>query len=440
MSAAFAIRKNSDLESALDDARARYVAGRPKSRALHDEALKVLPGGNTRSVLAYGPFPTAMARGEDRRLWDIDGREYLDLCGEYTAGLFGHSEPRIHAALASAMAGGLNLAAVGEAEVRLARSLCERFPAFELVRFTNSGTEANVMALTAARAFTGRAKVIAFRGGYHGSVLTFPITGPSKVTLPIPFLLADYNDEAGTLALAREHAADLAAIIIEPMLGGGGCIPARPDFLAALRDVARETGALLILDEVMTSRMSGGGLQARYAVTPDLATLGKYVAGGMSFGAFGGRADVMDLYADKLPHAGTFNNNVLSMAAGTVAMDDIFTADVAETLWQRGERMRAALNAICARADVPMHFAGLGSMATPHFRPGPLERPYPPSAHEDGLRELFFFDMLEAGLYLARRGMVALSLPVTDADLDLFTAAVAEFVALRAPLLREGAP
>ena len=428
---------NSDIVSSVAAARAAYTARRPNSQALHDRARAVMPGGNTRSVLSYGPFPTAMARGEDCRLWDIDGHAYLDLCGEYTAGLFGHSEARIHAAVAAAMAGGLNLAAVGEPEVQLATILCDRFASIELVRFTNSGTEANLMALTAARAFTGRGTILVFRGGYHGGVLTFPIEGASPATVPFPTLLADYNDTAGTVALIREHAADLAAIILEPMMGGGGCIPARPDFLAALRDVASETGALLIFDEVMTSRMSGGGLQARVGVVPDMTTLGKYVAGGMSFGGFGGRADVMDLFASKLPHAGTFNNNVLSMAAGRVAMGEIFTAEMAEALYQRGEAMRAALNAVCAAADVPMHFTGIGSMAVPHFRRGPIDRPYAATPEEDGLRELFFFDLLEAGIYLARRGMVALSLPVSAADLDRFVAAVAEFVQSRGPLLHQ---
>jgi glutamate-1-semialdehyde 2,1-aminomutase len=431
-------QRNSDIPSAVAAARAQYVAARPRSAALHDQALAVMPGGNTRSVLAYGPFPTAMARGEGCRLWDVDGHEYLDLCGEYTAGLFGHSNPLIHAAINDAMGRGLNLAAVGAPEVAFARLLVDRFPSIELVRFTNSGTEGNLMALTAARAFTGRSSVLAFRGGYHGGVLTFPAAGASKVTAPFPFVMGDYNDVAGTLALAREHDADLAAIIVEPMLGSGGCIPADPAFLRTLRDVATETGALLIFDEVMTSRMSAGGMQERLGIVPDLTTLGKYVAGGMSFGAFGGRADVMDLFANTLPHAGTFNNNVLSMAAGAVAMGQVFTAEVADGLFMRGEALRAALNAVCA--GVGMQFTGLGSMLAPHFRLGAVDRPYVVTAAEEGLRELFFFDMLAAGLYLARRGMVALSLPVGQAELDRFVGAVAEFVAMRRGLLGQSSP
>ena len=220
-------RLNCDLASAVAEAHAAYAACRPRSRALHDQARAVMPGGNTRSVLSYRPFPTAMARSEGCHLCDVDGHEYLDLCGEYTAGLFGHSEPRIQAAVVEAIGHGLNLSAVGEAEVELARILCRRFPSMQLVRFTNSGTEANLMALTAARAFTGRQAVLAFRGGYHGGVLTFPVEDASAATVPFPFVMADYNDAAGAQVLIHARAGDLAAVIVEPMLGSGGCIPAQ---------------------------------------------------------------------------------------------------------------------------------------------------------------------------------------------------------------------
>ncbi|ONG45579.1 aspartate aminotransferase family protein [Pseudoroseomonas deserti] len=429
------LRRNSDLSSAVAEARALYTAARPNSAALHEKAVAVMPGGNTRSVLAYGPFPTAMTRGEDCRLWDLDGREYLDLCGEYTAGLFGHSEPRIHDALHAVLKRGTNLAAVGEGEVKLAELLCGRFPSLQKVRFTNSGTEANLMAQTAARAFTSRRTCMVFRGGYHGGVLTFPLAGPSPATLPLPFVMANYNDAADATKVARDNASDLAAIIIEPMLGGGGCIPARPDFLQTLRDLADETGALLVFDEVMTSRMSGGGVQQRLGITPDLTALGKYIAGGMSFGAFGGRDDVMALFDAKLPHAGTFNNNVLSMAAGKVAMGEIFTPEAAEKLFTRGESLRARLNEV--GKGLPFGFTGMGSMMTVHFRDPLPEAPYAASAEEESLRELFFFDMMAAGIYLARRGMVALSLPVADSDFDRFVAAVGEFVEARRELLQQ---
>ncbi|WP_255569135.1 aspartate aminotransferase family protein [Neoroseomonas alba] len=432
--------RNSDLEAALIEAREAYVAARPKSAEIHTQAREVMPGGNTRTVLFYTPFPTAMQRGEGCTLWDADGREYLDLCGEYTAGLFGHSEQRIIAAVAAAMAKGLNLAAVGENEGKLAALICGRFPSVDQVRFTNSGTEANIMALAGARGFTGRTEILAFRGGYHGGVFTFPFGAPiSPVNLPIPMRFADYNDPAGAAAAIREAGDALAAVIVEPMQGSGGCIPATREFLQALRDATTETGALLIFDEVMTSRHSYGGMQKRLGIMPDMTTFGKYMAGGMSFGAFGGRAEVMAVFdghkPGAMPHAGTFNNNVLSMAAGNVALGEIFGEAEAEALFQRGETLREACNAIAQKHGLAMHFTGLGSMLNPHFRAGPITAPYKATVEEEQMRELFFFDMLAAGIYLARRGMVALSLPVGDAECDRFLAAVEEFCAARKPVL-----
>jgi glutamate-1-semialdehyde 2,1-aminomutase len=435
---ASAAPRNSDLEAALAEARESYSRARPKSATAHEAARAVMPGGNTRSTLFYTPYPTAMKSGQGCYLEDIDGNKYLDLCGEYTAGLFGHSDPRIQAMLHQVIQNGISLASVGENEAKLAAILCARFPALELVRFTNSGTEANLMALAAARAHTGRSKIIAFRGGYHGGVMSF-VTGGSVVNAPFSVTLAEYNDLPSTLALIREHADGLAAVLLEPMMGSGGCIPATRDFLAGLRDATREVGALLIFDEVMTSRHTAGGLQKLHGITPDLVSLGKYIAGGMSFGAFGGRADVMSVFDSHKPgalvHSGTFNNNVLSMSAGMLAMGEIFDDSAAEALRKRGDGLRDALNAICAKHGVAMQFTGIGSMVQPHFRLGLILRPYTASAQEEGLRELFFLDMMKAGIYIARRGMVALSLPVGEVELARYIAAVEEFCASRKPLM-----
>jgi glutamate-1-semialdehyde 2,1-aminomutase len=183
-------------------------------------------------------------------------------------------------------------------------------------------------------------------------------------------------------------------------------------------------------------------LQKLHGVTPDLTTLGKYVAGGMSFGAFGGRGDVMDLFDGHRPgsliHSGTFNNNVMSMAGGLVAMGEIFDAAAADALFARGERLRERLNAVCRERGVEMQFTGLGSMMQPHFRKGPIERPYAATPREEALRELYFFDLLAAGVYIARRGMIAMSLPVGEAECDRLVAAVDEFCALRRPLMPLG--
>ena len=330
----------------------------------------------------------------------------------------------------TALDNGWNLGAHGVAEARLAALLCARFPSLELVRFTNSGTEANLLALATARVQTGRAKVLVFDGGYHGSILSFA-GGGIPINAPHEWVVATYNDTAGAAALIAEHGADLAAVLVEPMLGSGGCVPADREFLAVLRAGTRETGAVLIFDEVMTSRMSAGGMQQRLEIAPDLTTLGKYLGGGMTFGAFGGRADLMAMYdprsATAMPHSGTFNNNVLSMAAGSAGLTKIFDAAAAEALFEQGESLRHRLNEKCARSDLPMQWTGLGSLMTVHFQREPI------SAAKDiretpALRELFHLSMMARGFHLARRGMIALSLEIGDAECDAFLAAVADFV------------
>src|SRR5207253_6705291 len=191
------------------------------------------------------PFPLTMAKGEGSHLWDLDGHDYVDFLSEFTAGVFGHSHPAIRRAIDRALDGGWNLGAQGAAEARFATAICARFPSIELVRFTNSGTEANLMAVSAARAITGRPKILVFEGGYHGGVFYFRGHG-SALNAPFEYLLGKYNDLAAVVELVEPHRNELAAILIEPMQGTTGCIPADRSFLAGLRAMADETGALLI--------------------------------------------------------------------------------------------------------------------------------------------------------------------------------------------------
>ena len=238
-----------------------------------------MPGGNTRTILYFDPFPLCMLRGEGCHLFDADGHRYVDLLGEYTAGIFGHSHPVIRAAIVDALNGGISLSAHNAAENRLANLIRERYASMELVRFTNSGTEANLMAIATAIAFTGRRRILVFAGAYHGSVLKFG-GAPSPINVPHDFLIAPYNDIETARTLLREHAGELAAVLVEPMLGSAGCIPGDPPFLSMLADESRAAGALLIFDEIQTSRLSAGGRQALLGIRPDLTTLGKYHGGG----------------------------------------------------------------------------------------------------------------------------------------------------------------
>jgi len=424
-------QRNLDLGMALAEAEKRFIEAHPKSGRRHDDARKVMPGGNTRTVIYYPPFPVTIARGEGCFVWDLDGNRYTDFVAEYTAGLYGHSEPAIVAAVQEALADGIVLGAPNRYEAELARLIVERFPALDLVRFTNSGTEANLMAISVARVFTGRAKVMVMQGGYHGGVFIFSGQG-SPLNAPFPFLVAQYNDLEGARAMIRANAADLACVILEPMLGGGGCIPADTEFLRMLRDETRAAGSLLIFDEVMTSRLSPAG---QLGIEPDLKTLGKYVGGGMSFGAFGGRREIMALFdptsPNALPHAGTFNNNTLTMKVGSTAMSEIYTPEACTDLNARGDALREALNDLFMRYQVRMKAMGQGSMIAIHPMAGEIKSPHDIEKTDKRLRQLLFLDLLEQGVYIAERGFMALSLMVTDADCERVLAAVEKHISQR---------
>ncbi len=425
------------VTEAVAQARERFAGRRPLTAALHDRAQAFLPGGNTRSVLYHRPFPLRIARAWDAMLEDVDGHQYVDLLGEYSAGLYGHSNQVVLEAMVDALREGVSRGAHTRYEVDLAEAVCARFASIERVRFTNSGTEANLMALSAARAFTGRDRVLAFRGGYHGGLLSFT-TGQSPVNAPYDVLLAEYNDTAGTRALLGEHAGALACVLVEPMLGSGGCLPGDPEFLATLRETTRQAGALLIFDEVMTSRTGAGGLQGRLGISPDLTTLGKYIGGGSSFGAFGGRADVMAQFdparAGALPHAGTFNNNVASMAAGHAGLTKVYPPQVAERHTATGDALREELGRTFRAAGAPLSATGVGSLLAIHATTRPVRSTRDLAGSDPKLLELLFLDLLERGYYIAPRGYLALSLALTATQLAGFVRAVAEILAARAGL------
>jgi glutamate-1-semialdehyde 2,1-aminomutase len=438
--AAVPTRANIDIAAALAEAEVLYRERNPRSLAQHREACAAMPGGNTRSAIHVDPFPLTIARGEGARLWDIDGHEYVDFLSEFTAGIFGHSHPAIRKAIEGALDQGLNFGAHNMTEARFAAAICARFPSIELVRFTNSGTEANLMAVSAARAITGRPKILVFYGGYHGGVFYFRGRG-SALNAPFEYLLGKYNDLAAVEELVQPHRNELAAILIEPMQGTTGCIPADRSFLAGLRAMADETGALLIFDEVMTSRLAPGGLQEAHGILPDLTTLGKYVGGGMSFGAFGGRADLMERFDPRRPdafqHAGTFNNNVLTMNAGLVGLTEIYTPERARALNAAGERLREQLNTVARQHGLAMQFTGLGSMIAVHMTDAPIRSQDDAERGNAALRDLFYFDLLARGIWFAKRGMFALSLALDEADSDKLVEAVEEFAQTRIPLFEQ---
>ncbi len=404
---------------ALDQARARYADRRPRSAEQARAAARVLPAGSTRSVLDFDPFPFRVNRADGAELFDVDGFRYLDLLGDYTAALLGHNPPVVADAVRSVLARGWSLGAVADGEHRLAELLTDRFPSLEQMRFTNSGTEANLMAINLARHLTGRDRVAVFDRAYHGGLLYFGEAG-AALQAPFDYVRCRYNDLASVADAFDRHGAELACLLVEPMMGSGGCIPGDPAFLAGLRQLCSDHGVLLIFDEVMTSRMSTGGAQQRLGVVPDLTTLGKYLGGGMTFGAFGGSAEMMGAFdparGGGLTHGGTFNNNSMTMTAGAAAIEHLLTAEALDELFERGEAFRARIGPILARAG--MSATGWGSLIGLHAVPGPVTGPDDLAEADSRQLELLFHELLERGVYIAPRGFVALSLAVTAADLD----------------------
>ena len=430
------------LDKALSAAKARYSVENPLSLAQHHKAAKVLPGGNTRSVLFSEPFPITLIAGRGASVTSLDGRDYIDFMGEYTAGLYGHSDPVLRQAVIGALDSGWVMGGHIRQEEELASLICGRFASIERVRFCNSGTEANLYAIMAARVISGKKKVMVFEGAYHGGVFIFGNT-PSALNAPFDFVKAPYNDIDATRALLESNGADIGTIVIEPMLGSGGCIAADHSFLKMLREWASRNDALLIFDEVMTSRLAPGGLQAVCGVMPDLTTLGKYIGGGFSFGAFGGRADLIDRFNPLQPgafaHAGTFNNNIFTMSAGVAGLRDVYTAAAALALNARGDALRARLNATAQHARFPIQFTGLGSMMNVHMCSGKVSSIRDLTSSIEPLRDLFYFDMLTKGLWLARRGMINLSLPVGDPECGHLVHAVETFIETFNPLFSDAA-
>ncbi len=432
----------SSITCALRDAEMRYAQLHPHSASMYEFARKQFPGGNTRSAVFYTPFPIAWARGDANRLVDVDGLSYLDFLGEYSAGLYGHNNAIILEAIQRAARDGLSLGGPNVYEAKLAAAIRGRFPSIDLIRFTNSGTEANLMALATVRALdSARQEILVFDGAYHGGVLSF--RGKSNpLNIPFDWVIAPFNDIGATQAMIRQHAPRLCAVLIEPMQGGG-CVVAERAFLEMLRAECTRFEIALIFDEVMTSRLSAGGLQELFGIRPDLTTLGKYLGGGLSFGAFGGARTIMrrfdPLDADAFVHAGTFNNNVLSMAAGYAGLTKVFTPEAAVTLNGTGDYLRDAVNVMAVQKGYPVRATGVGSLVGLHFDRNCAFRSSAGTTQDDELgavESLVHIEMLNRGFYYGRRGYLALSIPTSQADCDSFVHALMDVCATHRDVLK----
>jgi glutamate-1-semialdehyde 2,1-aminomutase len=428
------------LKSAIDD----YKAKTSGSRQLFEEALRVMPGGNSRTTTFFDPYPFYIARGEGARIWDVDGVERLDFNGNYTSLILGHAHPRVVRAVQDAAGRGMSFPGPTEHEVRLAEALTTRIPTMETIRFTNSGTEATMHAIRVARAFTGRTKIAKFEGAYHGThdwvlVSVSPdaaAAGSRKRPKSVAWssgvppavlkhvVVLPWNDVDACTRILEKHGGDLAALIVDPMLANAGMIPARDGFLEALREVTARLGALLIFDEVISYRIARGGAQERFGVRPDLTTLGKIIGGGLAVGAFGGRGDVMNYYdprggQGRINHGGTFNANPLTMAGGLATMEEL-TPDAYARLDALGDRLRDGVRRLFRRLKYPGQVNGTGSLFWLHHLKRRLSD-YRSARPEDAQLPLrVFVGLLNEGILLSQRGLGACSLAMTNADVDRF--------------------
>ncbi|KAI1030998.1 hypothetical protein LB504_001202 [Fusarium proliferatum] len=429
------------IKAELEAATTRYIDRNPRSKALHDEALKSMPGGNTRTVLHASPFPVVIKSGKGHQITSEDGHTYTDFTGEFTAALYGHSNPVIISTIRDVLDNvGMNVGGNTAQEQIFAREVCSRFN-LEHVRFCNSGTEANIHALAAARAFTKKRKVVTFSGGYHGAVIGFKGGEPEANNVDLDdWVVARYNDlDSARAAIESEG---VAAVLVEGMQGSGGGIPGHPEFLQGLQEIAGkvQAGVLFIMDEVMTSRLSGGGISEMRGLRPDLKTFGKYLGGGLAFGAFGGRADIMAAFDPRLPtalsHSGTFNNNTLVTHAGYAGLTKIYTPDIAARFTRSGDELRDRLNAVTKGTRVL--FTGIGTIMGVHFpRDGSRAIERSGEVEElDSLRDLFWLDMMEEGFWLVRRGFMALVLDTPMDEFDRFVSCVEAWVSKRAQMVR----
>lgn len=439
----------------IDDITARYLASHPKSKGHFEEGRKYVPGGVTRITTFFAPYPMYMERGEGAYLFDCDGNRYIDFLGNYTALVHGHAHPAIVKAIAEQIPKGTIYGAASPLQYELAKLIQSRVPSVELLNFTSSGTEATMMAMRFARAVTGRNIIVKMDGGYHGSndYGLVNLNGAEKAALPgVPpgvmdsMMVVPFNDLEAVEEMVEKRKDEIAAVMLEPLLGNGGGVMARPGYLQALRELTAKHDILLIFDEIVTLRLAVGGYQSLSGVIPDITTMGKVIGGGMGIGAFGGRKSLMDRFDPANPkllyHTGTFYAQEISMAAGIASLQNLDQPAI-HRINALGEKLRDGFNAAFAKHGIKGQAMGIGSLIMVHWTQEKINSVVDAQSAlkaAGALPRLLHLEMVNHGIYSAPRGMFCISTPMTESDVEEAIRAFDVTLETLKPYIAENAP
>jgi glutamate-1-semialdehyde 2,1-aminomutase len=429
-----------ELARVAEQIEQEYVARTAASAEAYARAKGVMPGGDTRTVAFHPPYPLTIVQGEGYTLTDIDGNTYIDVLNNYTSLIHGHAFGPITEAVTAQLQLGTNYAAGLQAQADLAERLTSRVKSVDKIRFTNSGTEATMMAIRGARAFTGRELIVKMEGGYHGTYDDFEVSMHPSVDsgsdgFPIPTIdtrgvpqnrlqtvtVIPFNDVAAAERVFAERGNEIAAVILEPVMGSAGMIPAEPEFLRVLRDLTTKHGALLMFDEVMSFRLGYGGMQGTYDIYPDITSFAKIMSGGLPGGAFGGTDEVMSIFdpfsKEPLWQSGTFNGNAVTMVAGIAALDHYGPEEVAR-INRLGDQLRSRIGMLLDMYGFEAVVTGYGSFAAIHFTSGPVRNYRDAARSNQQLKKVLHLALLQEGLFVAPRLMFCISTPMSEATLD----------------------